>query len=407
MARQFGSTWWGSAWVDALEHGGSGYESRLPRGRTYARRGAVRELELAPGHLAARVVGRSGELYQVDIGVRQLAPAEWEQVADAISSRAAHLAALLDGELHPGVVADAAEVDVQLLPRPSDLRPDCSCPDWAEPCKHAAAACYVAADELDRDPFGLFLLRGMGRDELVELVRARRSVAPGSPEAGAAQPEAADAAGVDASTLWHGRTLQDPLPDVPATARAATPRRPGRHVPWEADLPRRSGVDPARVDELAEDAVERAWSMLVDEAPSGLTSPPLADLARRARIRPELLGELASRAGVAPLRLRAWGEAWQLGGDVAVTVLADAGSWSTDQELLAQGRERLVELGVPRRSIALNYDSLSMAGSTWLVLGPDDRWYRLQGQGKHDTLRLVAPPGVEVVDLVEDLVARA
>lgn len=396
MARQFGSTWWGSAWVHALEHGGSGYESRLPRGRTYARRGAVRELELAPGHLAARVVGSNGELYRVDIAVRQLAAAEWEQVADAIASRAAHLAALLDGELHPGVVQDAAEVDVQLLPRPSDLRPDCECPDWAEPCKHAAAACYVAADELDRDPFGLFLLRGMPRDELIELVRARRG-ATSAPEPDDGPP------GVDATTLWAGRSLHDPLPEPPEGAIAATPRRPGRLVPWGAELPGRSGIDPTRVDELAEDAVERGWLMLADDAPSGLSGTPLADIARRAGARPERLAELAGRAGVAPLKLRAWAEAWRVGGDVAVAVLSDAETWSTDQTLLSEGREQLVELGVARRSIALNYDSLLMLSTTWLVVGPDRRWYRLQGQGKHQDLRLALAPSADVVDLVEDL----
>ena len=171
--RRFGATWWGRSWIDALERSGTGtgYESRLPRGRTYARKGAVREIDLRPGHIAARVVGTGGELYRVDIAVKQLAEIEWEQVADAIAARAAHLAALLDGELDPGVVDDAAAVDVQLLPRAADLRPDCSCPDWAEPCKHAAAVCYVAAQELDRNPFTLFLLRGIDRDALIELVR--------------------------------------------------------------------------------------------------------------------------------------------------------------------------------------------------------------------------------------------
>lgn len=395
--RRFGTTWWGSAWIAALEGAGTGYESRLPRGRTYARKGAVREIELQPGHIAARVVGTEGELYRVDIGVKQLAAAEWEQVATAIAARAAHLAALLDGELDPGVVEDAAAVDVRLLPRPADLRPDCSCPDWAEPCKHAAAACYLAASELDRDPFALFLLRGIGRDELIELVRSRRGEATPSP------PATADEPGMDAAQLWAGRSLDDPLPpppSLPGPHRQHLHHR-GRHVPWGAQLPGRFGVDPQRIDELAEDAVDRAWSMLVDDLPSGLGAPPLADLARRAASGRDALTDLAARAGVTPGRLRTWADAWLLGGDEAVMVLAEPDCWSTDQIALDAGRELLVELGHPRRSVALNYDSLLMSSTVWLVLGPDRRWYRLHGPGKHQDLRLGAPPSADIRDLVD------
>jgi uncharacterized Zn finger protein len=398
--KRFGTTWWGAAWINALENAGSGYESRLPRGRTYARKGAVRELQVAPGHLAARVVGRTGEIYRVDIGVRMLADAEWEQVADAIAGRAAHLAALLDGELDPGVVDDAEAVDVQLLPRASDLRPDCTCPDWAEPCKHAAAACYVVATEMDRDPFTLFLLRGKGRDELISLVRARRSgtdIAPdGSEEAGPA--------GFPAEDAWRGRTLADPPMEPPAEVlrHLVAPARPGHVPPWDSDVPAEQDIDPGRLDRLAEDAVARAWAMLADGAPSGLSATPRADLARRAVAAGSAreVTDLADLAGVSIRRLRAWAEAWALGGDDAVAVVADD-LWTTDAELLGAAKERLVGAGFPRRSVALNYDSLRLPGDEWLVLSPEARWYRLRGPGKHQDLRLVVPPAADVLDLVD------
>jgi uncharacterized Zn finger protein len=398
--RDFGTTWWGRAWINALENAGPGYESRLPRGRTYARRGAVREIELLPGHISSRVVGRTGELYRVDIAVRKLADAEWGQVAEAIAARAAHLAALLDGEMDPGIAEDAEAVDVQLLPRASDLRPDCTCPDWAEPCKHAAATCYVVATELDRDPFALFLIRGIGRDELIAMVRSRRSGATTA-------PERADPArqGVPSSTAWHGRSIGDAPTAPPAEATGlhyTSIAHPGHVTPWDADIPAKQAVDPARIDELAEDAVHRAWTMLVDGAPSGLRSGPRADLARRAASAPSArhLTELAAFAGVTPHRLRAWAEAWSLGGDPAVAVIADD-LWSTDSAELERARERLVEAGFSRRSVALNYDSLRLAGNVWLVLGPDGRWYRLRGSGKHQDLELAAPPSSDVVDLVD------
>lgn len=398
--RDFGSTWWGRAWVSALENAGPGYESRLPRGRTYARKGAVRELDVHPGYIASRVVGRTGELYDVTIGVRQLAEAEWEQVAEAIASRAAHLAALLDGELDPGIVEDARAVDVELLPRASDLRPDCSCPDWAEPCKHAAATCYVVANELDRDPFELFLVRGMERRDLIALVRSKRG---GAAAAGPESP-ARTVEGVRAAEAWRGHSVDDspaPLPQG-ATPRRVAPAQPGRAAPWDAQVPDSQDVDPAMVDELAQDAVERAWAMLVDGAPSGLASGARADLARRASwsSSPLRLAELADRAGVTVQRLRAWADAWRLGGDTAVTVVADD-LWSTDAAALEAAREQLVEAGFSRRSVAVNYDSLRLAGNVWLVLGPDDRWYRLRGTGRHQELRLEVPPALDVVDLVD------
>lgn len=399
MARDFGTSWWGAAWVDALEHAGPGYESRLPRGRAHARRGAVHQLEVHPGYIHSRVVERTGEIHDVTIAVRQLATSEWDQVAESIASRAAHLAALLDGELDPGVVADAESVDVQLLPRASDLRPDCSCPDWAEPCQHAAATCYVVAAELDRDPFVLFLLRGLGRDELITRVRAARSGVTDTP---AVEPESAR--GVPATEVWLGRGIDQELGPPPAEALvgAGALLHPGAVAPWDVDLPAAQHLDPARVDDLAIDAVWRAWAMLVDGAPSGLAAGMRADLARRAAISdsPRTAALLAELAGVSPHRLRAWAQAWVLGGDVGVSVVADD-AWSTDAERLQSARERLVDAGFARRSISLNYDSLRLAGDVWLVLGSDLRWYRLRGSGKHQDLELTQPPTSDVVDLVD------
>lgn len=402
--RDFGVTWWGQAWVSALENAGSGYDSRLPRGRTYARKGAVLDLEVLPGHISARVVGTTGELYRVDIAVRKLAPDEWEQVADAVAGRAAHLAALLDGELHPGVVDDAEAVEVRLLPSAADLRPDCSCPDWAEPCKHAAAVCYVVAAELDRDPFTLFLARGIGRDELISLVRSRRAASSG---AELRDPDDETPAGVLAAEAWLGHHVDDPLAELPdellVSRSAVLARGPGHHAAWDVDLPHNQGIDPRRIDDLAEDAVFRAWAMVVDGAPSGLLAAPRADLARRAAgaVSRSELSHLSDLAGISAARLQTWSEAWTIAGSAGVAAVADADGWSTDQEVLAHGRDQLVELGVPKRSIALNYDSLRMADNVWLVVGRDGRWYRLHGSGKHQDLRLVQAPSDDVRDLLE------
>ena len=161
---EFGRTWWGRAWLEALEQRARLDPNRLPRGRDYARSGAVGELTLAPGEARARVRGRKTEPYEVKIRVRRFTDDEWDRVLAAISARLGHAAALLDGELPPEIADDAAAAGLDLLPGGGELGPRCSCPDDADPCKHSAAACYLLTDALDADPFTLFLLRGRTRD---------------------------------------------------------------------------------------------------------------------------------------------------------------------------------------------------------------------------------------------------
>lgn len=395
----FGHTWWGQAWVEALEASAGLDTGRLSRGRTYARKGSVGTVTVGPGYATASVQGSHGHVYRTDVGVKTLASSEWEQVAAAIGTRAAHVAALLDGELDPGIVADAESADVKLLPGAGDLRWDCSCPDWAEPCKHAAALVYLLANELDRDPFLLFLLRGLPRDELMALVRAHRA------GPGATAPTQAER-GVSADAAWNRLPMGERLPPLPAiVADLPVPRHPGRHTPLDAtDIPRDVGLDPHQLDRLAEDAVERAWAMLADGLSSGLHASSRADLARRAATSRDLdaIAHLSRRAGVPPARLDGWAKAWLSGGDTAVAILADpADTWSTDQARLEAGREALVEAGHTRPSIGLSWNSLRTRGGILLVLGPDDQWYAVQEVGRRGETRLVGPPSPDIGDLID------
>ena len=403
--RIFGRTWWGRTWVEALEDSAALDPSRLASGRTYANQGRVGSIEISPGFASARVTGKHGRYYRTDVGVKPLAPSEWDQVVDAIASVAGHAAALLDGELPPRVVADAAALDIALLPGPGHLRPDCSCPDWAEPCKHAAALCYLLADEIDRDPFVLLTLRGMRRSDLMELVRARRSELGG--EAGDDEPRNGDpeALGVDAAEVWRDRPLDAPLerlPEVVAHALAAVPPRPVSPPAWDASLPAELGISPTQIDRLAADAADRAFDMLTTDAPSQLRIGSDADLARRASTLDRLQADSLARAmGWHPSYLAARVEAWRLAGELGVLMLADSELWSTDQAALDAGRDALMGVGFSRRQVSLNYDSLRMRGNVWLALGPDGRWYRLHESGKRHEMRLDAAPSEDITDLVE------
>jgi uncharacterized Zn finger protein len=129
----FAESWWGRAWLQALE--GSSLDSgRLQRGRTYARRGAVGQVTVAPGSTSAPVQGSRHTPYRSTVRVRKLTDAQWERLLDVIAERAANIAALLDGEMPPGLADDAEAAGVALLPGPQDLDPVCNCPDWGHPC---------------------------------------------------------------------------------------------------------------------------------------------------------------------------------------------------------------------------------------------------------------------------------
>src|SRR5690606_38967239 len=101
----FGGTWWGRAWVDALEKRAGLDPNRLPRGRTYARQDRVARIEIEPGRVTALVRGTRVLPYRVTIGIRTFDDDAWARLTGAIASRAGHAAALLDGEIPPEVLA--------------------------------------------------------------------------------------------------------------------------------------------------------------------------------------------------------------------------------------------------------------------------------------------------------------
>jgi uncharacterized Zn finger protein len=189
---EFGANWWSRRWLAALEE--FGYESRLRRGRSYARAGQVAAMDVKPGLVQARVKGSRPRPYSVQIHLPVLADQAWEPAIDALAGQARFTASLLAGEMPRDVDDLFREVGAHLFPVPGeDLETSCSCPDPVNPCKHVAAVHYVIGSELDRDPFLLFLLRGRPREAVLMALRARRAGAP-APDA------AATAAGPTAAT---------------------------------------------------------------------------------------------------------------------------------------------------------------------------------------------------------------
>jgi uncharacterized Zn finger protein len=180
--KKAGTTWWGQRWLEALERLSGGYSNRLSRGRSYARAGRTHDLVVKAGEVTARVTGSRPTPYTVSLRLAKLDDATWRKAIAAMAARASFSAELLAGEMPREIDEAFHAAGASLFPkREADLVTDCSCPDWANPCKHVAATHYVLGEAFDKDPFLLFELRGRTRDEVLAALRgARGGASPGA-----------------------------------------------------------------------------------------------------------------------------------------------------------------------------------------------------------------------------------
>jgi uncharacterized Zn finger protein len=170
----FAKNWWATRWIQAMERLVD--PGRLGRGRRYARKGQVRSLEETGEGVTARVQGSRPRPYQVTIHVAPLTDPQWEKVIDALAEQALFTAQLLAGEMPEDIGQAFQAAGVSLFPdKGGDLTTGCSCPDWANPCKHVAAAHYLLGERFDEDPFLLFRLRGRTQEQILKALRGRRA----------------------------------------------------------------------------------------------------------------------------------------------------------------------------------------------------------------------------------------
>ncbi|MHB8758390.1 MAG: SWIM zinc finger family protein [Bacillota bacterium] len=253
----FGQSWWAKRWIAVLE--GFHIGARLGRGKSYARKGQVLSINVEKGEVTAEVQGSRPKPYHVRIAVKTLTATQWGKVARRLSAEPIHAAGLLAGAMPQDIESVFLRSGVPLFPeRYEDLTTSCSCPDWSNPCKHIAAVYYLLGEEFDRDPFLLFKLRGMDREEFVGLLtqtppRPRKEPKTQGKPRSRATPwsRAAEAAPVgplptDAASFWHGRDLPDGLfgevqtPPVPA----ATLKRLGSFPFWRGDVSLQETLEP-------------------------------------------------------------------------------------------------------------------------------------------------------------------
>lgn len=240
---QFGGSWWARRWISVLE--GFNIGPRLGRGRAYARRGQVVSIDIGKGTVSAMVQGSRSRPYKVKIKVKALSRADWAKLAKGFSHQPIFMAKLLAGEMPQDIEKAFQDTGLSLFPsRTEDLETGCSCPDWSNPCKHIAAVYYLLGEEFDRDPFLIFKMRGMNREDLVELLgRSRRDGAPkkGSRKPADPQPEKEppppiEPLPLDVSAFWGEKEVgEDLLGEVRIPpVSAALPRRLGNFPFWRS-----------------------------------------------------------------------------------------------------------------------------------------------------------------------------
>ena len=178
QGRQLGTTFWGKAWCDNLESY-SDFANRLPRGRTYVRNGSVVDLQVNGGEIRAMVMG--SEMYKVTVKVSPIPKAHWSAICKDCSGSIDSLVELLQGRLSKAVMERVCQQKTGLFPAPSEIKLSCSCPDWADMCKHVAAVLYGIGARLDEQPELAFTLRAVDHAELIVSAAKGRSLSTKAP----------------------------------------------------------------------------------------------------------------------------------------------------------------------------------------------------------------------------------
>ncbi|GAB3458512.1 hypothetical protein GCM10027570_42270 [Streptomonospora sediminis] len=219
-----GPPWWARRFTELLHRGGDA--ARMQRGRSLAAQGAVSGLKVRAGEAAMRVQGSRGSPYRVSIIVPVLSGDQWDTVARALAGQPLFRAALLAGDFPPELERVFDTLGLRLLPRGlGDLVLSCSCPDWGNPCKHAAAALCKLGEALGADPFLLVEWLGRPRGDLLADLR-RHARPPATAEDGAAALAEPDPPGGPepdpphgAAGFWRAPALP-PLPPAGGTRPA-------------------------------------------------------------------------------------------------------------------------------------------------------------------------------------------
>lgn len=230
----FARKWWGKRWIKVLENFEIG--KRLARGRHYARRGQVVNLDVTKGRVKAKVQGSRVKPYDILIENDTFTDEQWQQVITDFSGQPRFASSLLSGEMPQDIEEVFNRAGLSLFPGEEELRFDCSCPDSSSPCKHIAAVFYLLAEAFDEDPFLIFRLRGMEKDEL--LSRLQGDLPENAPRTVGEQVQLQALPEAPKAFWWGMKAPEAPqMQSKPVGTHASLPKRLGSLPFWRSDRP--------------------------------------------------------------------------------------------------------------------------------------------------------------------------
>lgn len=165
-------TWWARRWVEVLERMGLG--ARLGRGKHYAVSGQVTGMRFEGPHVEAQVVGTRPDPYRVTIDFRVPEGAAREAIVARIKGEPMLAARLIADDMPTEVEQAFRDCGLdffpggKLAPGVYDMTTACSCPDYANPCKHVSAVLLILGEEIARRPMTLLELRGIAEEDIYE-----------------------------------------------------------------------------------------------------------------------------------------------------------------------------------------------------------------------------------------------
>lgn len=242
--RTIATTFWGKAWCTNLE-AYSDYANRLPRGRSYARNGSVLHLDIRKGEIEALVSGSS--LYTIKIGIKPVARAKWAALCRECAGGIGSLMELLAGRLSERVMNVMTRPESGLFPAPTEIDLDCSCPDWADMCKHVAAVLYGVGARLDEKPELLFTLRHVDHNDLVTQASTVEALTTGAGAAKTDTLDTADVGEVFGIELDAGTPAAAPRDVTVSTTKAKRASKAAKAVAVAPANPVRKGRKPPSV----------------------------------------------------------------------------------------------------------------------------------------------------------------
>ncbi len=391
----FAQTWWGRAWLKALEDAALD-TAQVKTGRRLARAGAVGAVSVRPGRITAVVQERNGTTHRADVLLERLSDAQWDRFTDMAIERSGHVAALLDRDMPPHLVEDAASAGIDLLPGLGDLEAECECGAW-DHCGHTAALCYQVARLLDQDPFVLLLMRGRAEDAVLEALQAHGDAAD---RASGFRTE-----GVDAAEAYAAGHFLPPLPAPPVLGAA-----PGVPPSLDTETVPPDGVDPSAVAFLASRTASQAHRLLAEALREGHDRrvPDTEPTASQDAVRlaagdpgPDVAHRLAEGSGRDREALAVAVRAWRLGGTSALAVLEE--EWTVEGDPLARARAALESAWEEDERPALRARAnhwtvvgaphqlrLDREGRWWPYREEDGRWVPVGGAAQDPATALAA-----------------